>query len=220
MPAYVVALIHAITEPEAYKRYVAQVEATLGPFGGRFLARKPDPTLLEGGPAPSRSVILAFPDEERARAWHASPAYEPVMKLRQSASKGTLLLLPSYPEGAARAALHDVCYVEMVSADVDAARRLCEKAYGWRFGEPDEALGGAYVATLPSGARFAIRTPMHEMETPLVRTYVRVADVDAAVRDAEALGAEVVLPPVALPENGRIAIFVVGEVEQGVWQLP
>ena len=96
MPAYVLALIERIHDPETYKQYVAQVEATLTPFGGRFLARKPDPELLEGGPAPSRAIVLEFPDEEKARAWHASPAYQPVMKLRQSASLGKLLLLPAY----------------------------------------------------------------------------------------------------------------------------
>lgn len=96
MPAYVLALIASIHDPEAYKGYVAQVEATLTPFGGRFLARVPGPTLLEGGPAPSRAIVLEFPSEENARAWHASPAYQPVMRLRQSASNGTLLLLPGY----------------------------------------------------------------------------------------------------------------------------
>ena len=96
MPAYVVALIHSIHDTESYKRYVEQVEATRAPFGGRFVARKPDPEALEGGPAPSRAIILEFPSEEKARAWHASPAYQPVMKLRQGASKGTLLLLPGY----------------------------------------------------------------------------------------------------------------------------
>lgn len=48
MPAYVLALIRSISDPDTYKRYVAQVEATLAPFGGRFLARKPDPEPLEG----------------------------------------------------------------------------------------------------------------------------------------------------------------------------
>ncbi len=96
MPAYVVALIQRIHDPETYKSYVAQVEATLAPFGGRFLARKPDPELLEGPHAPSRAIILEFPSLEQARAWHSSPAYEPVMKLRQSASQGMLLLVPGY----------------------------------------------------------------------------------------------------------------------------
>ncbi|MEA3200147.1 MAG: hypothetical protein QOE90_1575 [Thermoplasmata archaeon] len=96
MPAYVLALIESIHDPDAYKRYVAQVEATMTPFGGRFLARVPGPEALEGGPAPSRAVVLEFPSVEKARAWHASPSYQPVAALRQSASRGTLLLLPGY----------------------------------------------------------------------------------------------------------------------------
>ncbi|HUR69484.1 MAG TPA: DUF1330 domain-containing protein [Candidatus Thermoplasmatota archaeon] len=97
MPAYVVALIQSVHDPETYKTYVAQVEATLAPFGGRFLARKPGPEALEGAAVPARAIILEFPSEEHARRWHASPAYQPVMRLRQSASTGTLLLLPGYP---------------------------------------------------------------------------------------------------------------------------
>jgi len=96
MPAYVLALIESIQDPETYKAYVAQVEPTLAPFGGRFIARVPGPEALEGGPAPSRAIILEFPSVEKARAWHASPAYQPVQKLRQSASRGMLLMLPGY----------------------------------------------------------------------------------------------------------------------------
>lgn len=96
MPAYVVALIHSISDAETYRRYVGQVEATLTPFGGRFIARKPEPELLEGEAAPARAVILEFPSEKDARAWHDSPSYQPIMRLRQSASKGNIILLPGY----------------------------------------------------------------------------------------------------------------------------
>jgi uncharacterized protein (DUF1330 family) len=96
MPAYVLALIESIDDPESYRRYVAQVEPTLKPFGGRFLARVPGPARLEGGAGPSRVALMEFPDEANARAWHESPAYRPAMQLRQGASKGTLLLLPGY----------------------------------------------------------------------------------------------------------------------------
>ena len=221
MPAYVVALIASISDPETYKRYVGQVEATLAPFGGRFLARVPGPQTLEGGPAPSRAVILEFPGEADARAWHASPAYKPVMELRQAASKGTLLLLPGYAGGPARGvAVGDVCYVEVVTPDAAAARAFFEAAHGWRFEEAGAELGGSHVATLPGGARLAVRAPMRDTEKPLTRAYVRVADAKAAVERAEALGAKVGLPPTDLPGHGRIAIYFMGGVELGVWETP
>ena len=221
MPAYVVALIEAITDPDAYARYVAQVEATLSPFGGRFLARKPDPAALEGTFRPARAVVLEFPGEDAARAWHASPAYQPVLKLRQSASRGTLLLLPAHAPGggAPRVAVGDVCYVEAVTTDVDGARRAAEAVHGWRFAPPEGVLGGAVIATLPGGARYAIRAPLAETEKPVTRAYVRVMDVDEAARRAEAAGATVALV-MDLEGHGRIAIWLVGGVECGAWQLP
>lgn len=217
MPAFVVALIHAISDAETYKRYVAQVEATLRPFDGRFIARKPDPERFEGASGPSRAVILQFPSEQQARAWHASPGYQPVMRMRQSASTGTLLLLPSYgaPVGEG-----DVEYVEMVVNDVAATRALLEATHGWRFEAMDPELGGSLVATLPNGTRCGLRAPMHEMEKPLTRAYVRVADVKAAVERARKAGAEVGLDAMEIPGHGTIAIWFIGGVEQGVWQLP
>lgn len=95
MPAFVLALVDVL-DPDAYKEYVARVPATLPAFGGRFLARVPGPEVLEGGPAPGRAIVLEFPSVEHARRWHASPEYQPVMRMRQAASKGTLLLLPGY----------------------------------------------------------------------------------------------------------------------------
>lgn len=218
MPAYVVALIESISDPETYKTYVGQVEATLAPFGGRFLARKPDPEAFEGK-APSRAIVMEFPDEASARAWHASPGYQPVMRLRQSASKGSLLLLPAYPpstavrEGA-------VCYVEHVTEDVEGTRALLEAVHGWRFAAPEADLGGSLVATLPGGARCGIRAPMHPEEKPITRSYVRVRDVAAASKQVEKLGAEVLLTPMQLGAQGTIDIYRIGGVEHGLWQLP
>lgn len=95
MPAYVVALVD-VTDPEGYKEYVAGVPATVHAHGGRFLARAPGPALLEGGPAPGRAVILEFPSVEAARTWHGSKEYEPLLRIRQRCSRGTLLLLPGH----------------------------------------------------------------------------------------------------------------------------
>lgn len=217
MPAYVVALIQRIHDAETYKRYVAQVEPTLAPFGGRFLARKPEPEMLEGGAPPSRSVILQFPSVEQAKAWHASPAYQPVMKLRQSASQGILLLLPAH--GAPQVDVGDVHYVEHVTGDVAATRRLLEETHGWRFEAMGEELGGSLVATLPNGTRCGVRASMHEMEKPITRAYVRVRDIDAHVERAQALGAVVGLEPTQLGPHGKISIYFVGGVEHGAWQL-
>jgi predicted enzyme related to lactoylglutathione lyase len=61
---------------------------------------------------------------------------------------------------------------------------------------------------------------MHEHEKPIVRVYVRVKNIDAAVKRAQEQGAIIALEPMEMPGYGRIAIYFHGEIEQGLWQLP
>lgn len=110
-------------------------------------------------------------------------------------------------------------YLEIVTPDVDATRRLYAESVGVEFTEPDPALGGAVVAVLPGGSRIGIRAPMHELETPLVRVYVRVRDLNAAVSAAADAGGEVLLASMDLPGHGRIAIHRLGGIEHGLWQV-
>ena len=116
--------------------------------------------------------------------------------------------------------VHALTYLEIVTPDVAAACQLYSAAYGWTFAEADPALGGARVATLPGGGRCGIRAPMRADEPPTLRPYMRVDDVEAAMEAVEALGASVLLGPMALPGHGRIAIYLHGGVEQGLWELP
>ncbi len=115
---------------------------------------------------------------------------------------------------------HTVHYLEIVTPDVEAACRLYGSAYGWRFDATKPELGGASVATLPDGSLCGIRAPMHAQEKPTVRTYLRVTDIEAAVREAAKLGAEIALAPTEIPGHGRIAIYLHGGIEQGLWQVP
>jgi predicted enzyme related to lactoylglutathione lyase len=67
-------------------------------------------------------------------------------------------------------------------------------------------LGNSFVAELPGGSRCGIRAPMHDQERQIVRTYLRVADIDEAVEKAARLGANIALEPVEIPGHGTIAI--------------
>lgn len=126
------------------------------------------------------------------------------------------------PGGLKRMAVleHTVYYLEIVTPDVDAACGLYSKAYGWRFQATGPELGNSFVATLADGSLCGIRAPMHEQERPLVRTYVRVTDIEAAVQKAVQLGATLALEPIEIPGRGKIAIYLFGGIEQGLWQVP
>lgn len=115
---------------------------------------------------------------------------------------------------------HAVHYLEIVTPDIQAACRLYAASHGWKFQDPVAELGGARVAPLPGGGRCGIRAPLHPEERPTVRTYVRVADIQAASEQAAQLGGELALAPTELPGHGTIAIYLHGGIEQGLWQIP
>ncbi|HJV91506.1 MAG TPA: hypothetical protein VJ623_14445 [Holophagaceae bacterium] len=113
-----------------------------------------------------------------------------------------------------------VHYLEIVTPEVATAQRLYSAAFGWSFGAPVPELGNAVVATLPGGGCCGIRAPMHDAETPVVRPYVRVADLDAATAEAVRAGATLILAAMELPGWGRITIVELGGIQQGLWQVP
>jgi uncharacterized protein (DUF1330 family) len=84
MPAYVIAETN-VQDPERYERYRAAVPETIAAFGGRFIARGGELTVLEGDWRPPRIVLIEFDDLDTARRWYDSPEYVEVRKLREGA---------------------------------------------------------------------------------------------------------------------------------------
>ena len=92
MSAYVIGEIE-VTDPPLYDDYRKQVLATIEKYGGRFAVRGGAVEPLEGGWNPKRVVVVQFPDLDSARKWYRSPEYAPLIKLRQKASRGKLVLV-------------------------------------------------------------------------------------------------------------------------------
>ena len=92
MSAYVIGEIE-VTDPKTYDEYRRQVPATVEKYGGRFVVRGGRAETLEGGVPPKRLVALEFPSYEQALRWYRSPEYAPLIKLRQTASRGRLVLV-------------------------------------------------------------------------------------------------------------------------------
>jgi uncharacterized protein (DUF1330 family) len=81
MAAYAIAhLRNPRPHPEVIE-YLERIQATLDPFGGRFLVHGPK-VLVGEGEWPGTIVIIEFPDVDRAAGWYASPAYQEILPLR------------------------------------------------------------------------------------------------------------------------------------------
>jgi uncharacterized protein (DUF1330 family) len=94
MPAYLVAFVDVHDRDRFAKEYVPPIAATLQPFGGRILAASDEAMTLEGTLPAGRTVIIEFPDLDRARRWYSSDAYAPLIELRKSIATTSLAILP------------------------------------------------------------------------------------------------------------------------------
>lgn len=112
-----------------------------------------------------------------------------------------------------------VQYLEIVTPEVEAVCKQYALVYQLSFGEPDVNLGGARTAELSGGGMLGVRAPLRDTETPVVRPYMLVQDIEAAVKRATEAGAELALPPMELPGHGTCAIVIQGGIEFGFWQV-
>ena len=90
MAAYVIVDVEVL-EPESYQEYTRAVPASLEPFGGRFIVRGGAYETREGLWNPQHIVVFEFPSLEQAKAWHASPAYQAILPIRQRHARTNFL---------------------------------------------------------------------------------------------------------------------------------
>lgn len=111
-----------------------------------------------------------------------------------------------------------VHYLEIVCRDVAAQCSAMERAHGVSFGSAVAELGQARIADAPGGLLVGVRAPLAEHEQPIVRAYLEVDDISAAVAEAEAGGAVIAYPPTRQGDTGTWAIYILGGVQIGLWQ--
>jgi uncharacterized protein (DUF1330 family) len=111
MSAYALAHLSTPQINDDVLTYIDRIQATLDPFGGRFLVHGPQVEVVEGQ-WPGTVVILEFPDADRARAWYRSPAYQEILPLRTNHIEGDAILVEGVASGydarATAAALREV----------------------------------------------------------------------------------------------------------------
>ena len=73
-PAYLIVEMH-VTDPEAYKAYMAVAPQAVKAHGGEYLVRGGKHEALEGDWQPHRVAMLRFPSYEQAKAFYNSQLY-------------------------------------------------------------------------------------------------------------------------------------------------
>jgi len=84
-----------VTDPEAYKKYVAANGVAFAKYGARFLVRGGRFEAVEGA-ARSRNVVIEFPSYEAALDCYRSPEYAEAMVHRLGAAAADIMVIEGY----------------------------------------------------------------------------------------------------------------------------
>jgi uncharacterized protein (DUF1330 family) len=98
MPAYAIGHLRDVAMGPAIVEYLERIDATLAPFGGRFLIHGARPEVLEGDWR-GDLIVVEFPDLDHARTWYRSPDYQAIAPLRADNADGEIVLLDGVEHG-------------------------------------------------------------------------------------------------------------------------
>ena len=92
MPAYLISDV-IVRDPSAFEIYRTHAAASIKAFGGRYLVRGGETTVLEGQRPPLAIFIVEFPDMQTIRRWSASPEYALALEFRDQALSRSLIMV-------------------------------------------------------------------------------------------------------------------------------
>ncbi|KMO13834.1 hypothetical protein NS228_00465 [Methylobacterium indicum] len=84
-----------VSNPEAYKNYVAANGAAFAKFGGRFLVRGGTFEAVSGS-SRARNVVIEFPSYDQALACWNSPEYQAARAKQEGGAEIDLIVIEGY----------------------------------------------------------------------------------------------------------------------------
>jgi uncharacterized protein (DUF1330 family) len=82
-----------VLDAPGFEKYREKVGAVSASFGGRYVARRAEPAVLDGEWSPKRLVIIEFDSPQQVRTFYDSPEYQGIPPHRLRSTKGHVLLL-------------------------------------------------------------------------------------------------------------------------------
>src|SRR5262249_61355879 len=92
MSAYGIAHMRKVSAGPQIVEYLRRIDATLRPFGGRFIVHGGEVEVLEGS-WPGSAIVIEFPDLAAARGWDRSAAYQEILRLRTDNSESAIIII-------------------------------------------------------------------------------------------------------------------------------
>ena len=92
MKAYALGHLRNVVQGPDIVEYLRNIDATLAPFGGRFIVHGGKADVLEGTWS-GDLIIIEFPDRNSAHAWYRSDAYRRILPLRLNNAEGAVIII-------------------------------------------------------------------------------------------------------------------------------
>jgi len=118
------------------------------------------------------------------------------------------------------AVAHKPVWTDLATSDAEAARNFYGKLFGWKIEvNPDPQYGGYALAKIGDKDVAGIGPKQMEQQPSAWTVYIGTADADDTVKKAQAAGGNVVVPTMAVGDQGKMAIIQdpSGAVI-GIWQ--
>ena len=82
-----------IKKLEQYKEYIEKVKPIVEMYGGEYVVKAGETTLVEGTWTYPRTVVIKFPSYEKALEWYNSEKYKPIKQIRLENSIGNGIII-------------------------------------------------------------------------------------------------------------------------------
>ena len=112
---------------------------------------------------------------------------------------------------------------ELMTRDTERAKKFYSDAIGWTFEAMEMSDGTYWVAKMGGqyvGGLFPLTSPQFDGVPEGWMAYLAVDDVDARVKKAQSLGAQLMRPIFDVPDVGRIAILKQPDGAGVGWMTP
>lgn len=93
MSVYMIVEAKEVMDQKGYGEYIRKVPQTIEKFGGRYLARGGQVTVVSGDWKPTRMIIVEFDSMEKFQAWWDSPEYRAIAPLREQSTKTNAIVV-------------------------------------------------------------------------------------------------------------------------------
>src|ERR1700722_1949401 len=119
-----------------------------------------------------------------------------------------------------KAPLGSPCWADLWTSDTDGSRRFYGELLGWEASDPDPAFEGYFMFNLDGVPVAGAMGEMGGMQpNNKWKIYLDTPDISETVRNAEAQGAEVTVPPSPVSDLGTQCVLIDPTgAEVGAWQ--